>query len=312
MANTNCTSTQATASLAAALHEQGNVHLLQSHGYFAGERDAKIKPEFLGRFMVRDTQENEDGFCIVGDDLAALVREALEHLDIDLEDFLNVEYRKYVNDVAEGDPMEFDDWLAGSDIPEIVAAGQLLKGNVMKRGMTTDEFYSTLPTVERPVFDQSLGGFVIHAHPEIGVYPRSYEHCVQAFARSKGVALVDDEHVPPKGQGNEANYTPTELLVAQSNPGFDRADVQAVAGLRSSLLRRADGDVQHLAVNSAELELIRDALASHRELLASPTSADRDANGDGWADKQVQACDALLADLAAPAMARDDSPSPGM
>lgn len=59
----------------------GKVQLLHSHGYYAGDRDPKIKPEFQGRFMVRD-QEDEAGFCIVGDDLDELVCEALEHLDI--------------------------------------------------------------------------------------------------------------------------------------------------------------------------------------------------------------------------------------
>lgn len=125
----NQTTTQAPVNLSTNQAGQGKVHLLSAHGYFAGNRDAKIKPEFSGRFMVRDTQD-QDGFCIVGDDLSDLVLEALEHLDIDLENFLNVEYRKYVNDVAEGDPMQFDDWLTGSDIPEIVAARQLLEGKV--------------------------------------------------------------------------------------------------------------------------------------------------------------------------------------
>lgn len=64
-----------------AQEQQGNELLLQSHGYFAGERDVKVKPEFPGRFMVRDPQD-EDGFCIVGDDLNALVLEALGHLEI--------------------------------------------------------------------------------------------------------------------------------------------------------------------------------------------------------------------------------------
>ena len=45
---------------------------------------------------------------------------AMVRVLVDLEGYLGDEYRKYVNDVAEGDPMEYDDWLAGSDIPEIV------------------------------------------------------------------------------------------------------------------------------------------------------------------------------------------------
>lgn len=37
-------------------------------------------------------------------------------------DHLLNEYESYAKNVAEGDPMEFDDWLAGSDLPEIVQA----------------------------------------------------------------------------------------------------------------------------------------------------------------------------------------------
>lgn len=62
--------------------DDGEVQLLQSYGYFAGARDPKVKPEFSGRFMVRDTEDDADGFCIVGDDLGALVREALGCLEI--------------------------------------------------------------------------------------------------------------------------------------------------------------------------------------------------------------------------------------
>lgn len=62
--------------------DDGKVQLLQSYGYFAGARDPKVKPDFSGRFMVRDTEDNADGFCIVGEDLGALMREALEHLEI--------------------------------------------------------------------------------------------------------------------------------------------------------------------------------------------------------------------------------------
>lgn len=38
------------------------------------------------------------------------------------EAFLDKEYKAYVKDVSEGDPMEMDDWLAGSDIPKIIQA----------------------------------------------------------------------------------------------------------------------------------------------------------------------------------------------
>lgn len=81
MTNQTDTTSKASANLATSQSGQENVHSLQSRGYFVGERDAKFKPEFSGRFMVRDTQD-EDGFCIVGDDLNALVHEALESLEI--------------------------------------------------------------------------------------------------------------------------------------------------------------------------------------------------------------------------------------
>ena len=42
-------------------------------------------------------------------------------------EYLLAEYSKYAKDVAEGDPLEFDDWLAGSDLPEIVTARELAK-----------------------------------------------------------------------------------------------------------------------------------------------------------------------------------------
>lgn len=45
----------------------------------------------------------------------------------DPNQYLLAEYRKYEKDVAEGDPMAFDDWLAGSDLPEIVEARELVK-----------------------------------------------------------------------------------------------------------------------------------------------------------------------------------------
>lgn len=109
-----------------------------------------------------------------------------------------------------------------------------------------------------------------------------------------------------------ASYMPTAHRVSQSNPGLSHDDVLTVADLQGSLLRQVCGDAQQLSVSAAEVVLIRDALANHRELLASTTSADREANGDCWADKQVQACDVLLAELNAPTKDRVNSPSPGI
>lgn len=67
--------------------------------------------------------------CILKSEVNARDREAmplsgaqkfLEHTDANA--FLLARYDEYVEHVAEGDPMEFDDWLAGSDIPEVVEA----------------------------------------------------------------------------------------------------------------------------------------------------------------------------------------------
>lgn len=57
-----------------------------------------------------------------------------------------------------------------------------------------------------------------------------------------------------------------------------------------------------IPVTKCESDLIRDALTSHRELLASATSADRDVHGDDWADKQIQLCDAVLGKLQGPSV----------
>ena len=45
-------------------------------GYSVGGRNPKAKPGFEGRFMVADPLDDEDGFCIVGDELSELVDEA--------------------------------------------------------------------------------------------------------------------------------------------------------------------------------------------------------------------------------------------
>lgn len=49
-----------------------------------------------------------------------------------------------------------------------------------------------------------------------------------------------------------------------------------------------------ISVTPAQLELIRSAVENYRELVSSPTSADRAANGADWADREAKACDALL------------------
>ncbi|KLR57140.1 hypothetical protein [Diaphorobacter sp. J5-51] len=52
---------------------------LAKAGYFAGARKPEVKPGFPGAFMVNDPQDPE-GFAIVGDDIAALLIEARNHL----------------------------------------------------------------------------------------------------------------------------------------------------------------------------------------------------------------------------------------
>jgi hypothetical protein len=54
---------------------------LQRHGYFVGDRDAAINPDHPGDFMVNDPQDS-DGFAIVGDDLAELIKDAHAHLEL--------------------------------------------------------------------------------------------------------------------------------------------------------------------------------------------------------------------------------------
>lgn len=49
-----------------------------------------------------------------------------------------------------------------------------------------------------------------------------------------------------------------------------------------------------ITATPAELALIRAAVENYLDLVSSPTSADRSANGDDWADREVQACNALL------------------
>lgn len=57
--------------------------------------------------------------------------------------------------------------------------------------MKTCDYYKTLGAEERPVFAQHVGGFVIPSRPDLGSFPDSYEHAVQALARSRGIELED-------------------------------------------------------------------------------------------------------------------------
>lgn len=63
--------------------------ILESHGFYVGKRDPKRNKAFRGKWMVcADVNEGpsmdagDGGFCIVGDNLQALIQEALEHNEI--------------------------------------------------------------------------------------------------------------------------------------------------------------------------------------------------------------------------------------
>jgi hypothetical protein len=53
---------------------------LVAAGYKISERDPKVKPEFPGAFMVTDPRDDEDGFCLVGDDRSELIVDAYASL----------------------------------------------------------------------------------------------------------------------------------------------------------------------------------------------------------------------------------------
>jgi len=65
---------------------------LVEHGYFVGDRDPRLNTKYPGRFMVTEddfatyplpTKDGSNGpWCIVGDDLDALVKQAFDvHFD---------------------------------------------------------------------------------------------------------------------------------------------------------------------------------------------------------------------------------------
>lgn len=53
--------------------------VLAKHDYFVGARKSEVRPDCPGAFMVNDPLD-PDGYAIVGDDLAALIMEARDHL----------------------------------------------------------------------------------------------------------------------------------------------------------------------------------------------------------------------------------------
>lgn len=63
-------------------------HILRIHGFHVGERDPTRNASFEGQYMVADLDSapgpdaSSGGYCIVGDDLDALVNEAFQHFGL--------------------------------------------------------------------------------------------------------------------------------------------------------------------------------------------------------------------------------------
>lgn len=76
--------------------------------------------------QVLGAQGNDDAQAAAMDSTPATAK--VKSSQAAANDYLVSEYESYVSDVAEGDPMQLDDWLAGSDIPEIVRARNVSRG----------------------------------------------------------------------------------------------------------------------------------------------------------------------------------------
>lgn len=60
-----------------------------------------------------------------------------------------------------------------------------------QKAFTVDEYHDTLGQTERPIFDVSVSGFIVPAHPELGAFQRSYKDAVCALAKSRGISLSE-------------------------------------------------------------------------------------------------------------------------
>lgn len=60
-----------------------------------------------------------------------------------------------------------------------------------QKAFTVDEYHDSLGQTERPIFDVSVSGFIVPAHPELGAFQRSYRDAVCALAKSRGISLSD-------------------------------------------------------------------------------------------------------------------------
>lgn len=85
-----------------------------------------------------------------------------------------------------------------------------------------------------------------------------------------------------------------DVLAADVRPDSINALCDAVNALSAAERPQANGDVVAVDFSRDEMEIVRVAVQEYREQMLSPTSADRAANGDDWADREAQACDELL------------------
>ena len=55
--------------------------------------------------------------------------------------------------------------------------------------------------------------------------------------------------------------------------------------------------MKHLSISDAQAEILKSALATHIELLESPTSAERDARDDESVNQEINECKVLMTAL---------------
>lgn len=60
-----------------------------------------------------------------------------------------------------------------------------------QKAFTVDEYHDSLGQTERPIFDVSVSGFIVPAHPELGAFQRSYKDAVCALAKIRGISLSE-------------------------------------------------------------------------------------------------------------------------
>lgn len=70
---------------------EGNKELLEYQDFIVGERDPRVQTEFDGKYMVAqkyddceiENPHNGDFWCVVGDDLNALMEEAIRDFQLE-------------------------------------------------------------------------------------------------------------------------------------------------------------------------------------------------------------------------------------